>query len=120
MRREDSLTLPGGNSSHRRRRKQLQQGEEDWLGRKKGVGGKVLEEEDREEQLCIVPRVFALQRSDGRRHTQARQELPPLASFFFFCANATSLPVLFRRATATRNVVNSGFLYPLPVVQDEV
>lgn len=27
---------------------------------------------------------------------------------------------IFRSATTTRNVVNSGFLYPLPVVQDEV
>lgn len=31
-----------------------------------------------------------------------------------------SLSVIFRSATTTRNVVNSGFLYPLPVVQDEV
>lgn len=41
-----------------------------------------------------------------------------VASSRFF--SAILLSFIFRDATTNRNVVNSGFLYPLPVVQDEV
>lgn len=88
------------------------------MGRK---GGKVLEEEadDREEQLRIVPRLFALQRSaDG---DTARRGCLISAFFCFVLFFSAILPsFIFRGATTNRNVVNSGFLYPLPVVQDEV
>lgn len=41
--------------------------------------------------------------------------------FLFFVFFSAVLPsFIFRGATTNRNVVNSGFLYPLPVVQDEV
>lgn len=89
------------------------------MGRK---GGKVLEEEaeDREEQLCIVPRLFALQRSADGDTARRGCLISAFFCFLFFFFSAILPSFIFRGATTNRNVVNSGFLYPLPVVQDEV
>lgn len=98
----------GGGGSSRGRRT-------DWEER----GRKVLEEEeeeDREELLRIVPRLFALQRS-AEGDTARRGFL--ICRFPLFLS-AILLSFIFRSATTNRNVVNSGFLSPLPVVQDEV
>lgn len=77
MRREDPLTLPHGKRG----------GEsEEGVGRKKGQKEKVLEEEeeeDREEQLRIVPRLFALQPSTGGGEPTHRRALAFVSSSSF-------------------------------------
>lgn len=53
------------------------------MGRKKGQKEKVLEEEeDREEQLRIVPRLFALQPSTGGGEPRHRRAVSFISSSF--------------------------------------
>lgn len=68
------------------------------MGRKKGQKEKVLEEEeDREEQLRIVPRLFALQPSTGGGESETRARC--FLHFFFFSFGA-------RQTTETPSILD--------------
>lgn len=77
------------------------------MGRK---GGKVLEEEaeDREEQLCIVPRLFALQRSADGDTARRGCLISAFFCFLFFFLALFFLLSFFgaRQPTATSSILD--------------